>query len=196
MKYKNIRAIITALFLALIWACSLWAGTTGKIAGIIIDKTNGDPLPGANVAINNTQLGAAADLNGQYTILYVPPGIYDIRVTMMGYTEIIVSDVRVRIDQTTRIDLSMEMEAVEGEMVTIVAQRTVIKEDVATSSVAVSDREVAELPVSSVESVVGLQAGIQGGLTIRGGGSTKLFTCWMVLPCEIHVTINLFLKLH
>ncbi|MBN2028775.1 TonB-dependent receptor, partial [bacterium] len=134
------------------------------------------PLAGANVVVLQTELGAAADLEGRYAILSVPPGVYSVQVTMIGYARTIVNDVRVRIDQTAYVDVSLEMEAVQGEAVTVVAQRTPIKVDVATSVVSVSNEEVEALPVSTIQGVVGMQAGIQGDLSIRGsGGDAALF---------------------
>ncbi len=165
--------MLFALFAVILFYLPLWSGTTGKIAGTVIDKSTGDPLPGANVLVMGTVLGAAADISGNYTILYVPPGVYTMKVSVIGYTEVVVTDVRVRIDQTARVDVDLEMEAIEGEIVTIVAEKNIIKKDVATSVVAVTNQEIEELPVSNVANVVGLQAGIQNGLEIRGGGSDE-----------------------
>ncbi len=149
-----------------------WSGTTGKIAGIVIDKETGEPLPSANVIILGTEMGAATDLNGQYTILHVAPGVYEIQVSVIGYTKVTVSDIRVTIDQTARVDVGLELEAIEGEAVTVVAERNIIKPDVATSTVAVSDQEIEELPVTNVTDIIGLQAGIQG-MSIRGGAADE-----------------------
>jgi len=174
MWQKRIIPIILLIILFLV--CPLWSGTTGKIAGTVTDQSTGETLSGANVIVSGTDLGAAADLNGRFTILHVPPGNYTVQVSMIGYTDVNITDVRVRIDQTARIDFSLEMETLEGETVTIVAERTLIREDVATSVVSVSDREVAQLPVSNVDDVISLQAGIQNDLAIRGGeGQDALF---------------------
>jgi len=161
------------LFILLVTALPLWGGTTGKIAGTVIEAETGDPLPGANVMIAGTTLGAATDLDGRFSILHVPPGQYDVSVSVIGYTKNTVTDVRVRIDQTARVDFSLEMETLEGEAVTIVAERNIIKNDVATSVVAVTTDQVKELPVSSVSSVVELQAGIEAGMRIRGAGAEE-----------------------
>jgi outer membrane receptor protein involved in Fe transport len=158
----------SAVIIILILTVSLWSGTTGKIAGTVIDKQTGEPLGGANVVVQGTDYGAAADLNGNYTILHIPPGEYTVVITVMGYAKVTVNDVRVRIDQTSHISVEMEMEAVEGQAVTIVADRMGIKPDVATSVVSVTGQEVESLPVSSINGVVGLQAGVEGGLRIRG----------------------------
>jgi outer membrane receptor protein involved in Fe transport len=161
------------LICLILFAFRLHAGTTGKIAGTVADKETGNPLPGANIMVSGMTLGSAADLNGQFSILNVPPGTCALKVSMMGYQAVTVTDVRVFIDQTTRVHVDLEMEAIEGEVVTVVAEKSIIKEDVATSMTAVSGREIQELPVSSVENVATLQAGIQGGLQIRGGGADE-----------------------
>jgi len=171
---RNLHIIIVmTLLIALILIYPLWSGTTGKIAGKVIDKNTGDPLPGANVVIIGTSLGAATDIDGQFTVLHIPLGSYDVQASVIGYTNYTITQVRVRIDQTTRINFELEMMVIDGEIVTIVAERNILREDVATSVVAMTADEVLELPVSTIESVVGLQAGIQGNFNIRGGGSDE-----------------------
>ena len=161
------------VFILLVTAIPLLAGTTGKIAGIVTDQETGDPMPGANILIVGTTLGAASDMDGHFSILHIPPGLYDVSVSVIGYAKSTVQDVRVRIDQTARVDFNMEMETLKGETVTVVAERNIIKDDVATSVVAVTPDQIKELPVSSVSSVVELQAGIEGGMRIRGAGADE-----------------------
>ena len=151
----------------------LFAGTSGKIAGTVRDAETGDALTGANILVLGTLYGAAADINGNFTVLQVPPGLYSVQITMMGYTTVTSSQVRVRIDQTTRLDFSLKMEALEGETVTVIANRNAIKEDVATSVVAFSGDDVEELPLSTVAQAVELQAGVEEGMVIRGGGADE-----------------------
>jgi hypothetical protein len=164
--YRAVRIMAWVLMVQ----CPLWSGTTGKIAGTVIDSQTGDALAGANVIVKGTELGAAADMQGQFTILHVPPGTYEVVVSVMGYARVNVEEVRVRIDQTARVDVGLSMEAIEGEAVTIVADRLGIKEDVATSVISVTAQEVQLLPVSDVGGVLGMQAGIQWGFSIRGSG--------------------------
>lgn len=159
-------------FLSLL-ALPLWAGTTGKIAGQVIDKSSGEPLPGANVLIEGTYLGASTDGEGYFIILNIPPGTYTVQAEMIGYAAKAVTDARVRIDQTTNINFNLSEESVAGEEVVVVAEREVVKDDVSTSVASVSGDEALELPVTSVNQVVNLQAGVEDGLVIRGGGSDE-----------------------
>ncbi len=168
---RMMRALI--LLSVLLSPASLWSGETGKIAGKITDKTTREPLAAANVVVVGTSLGAAANLEGEYTILHVPPGTYNLRVSSVGYGTVTINDVRVYIDQTARVDVPMASAVIEGSEIVVVAELPVIKRDVATSVVAVSDEEIASLPVTSVVSAIGLQAGIRGGWGGSPNGATQ-----------------------
>ncbi len=169
MLRKKIAMMYLFLLVTLIFVQLGFAGTTGKIAGTVIDKTSGDPLQGANVIVVGTSLGAATDHEGQYSILYVPPGVYSVQVFVMGYMNVTIEDVPVHIDQTARINFELEVEAIRGETITVVAERKTIRVDVATSVVSVSEQEVEALPVSNVDEIISLQAGIRDDMAIRGG---------------------------
>ncbi|MGA9365417.1 MAG: TonB-dependent receptor [Bacteroidota bacterium] len=164
---KRMIAPILVLVIALV--PPVWSGTTGKIAGTITDKATAEPLPGANVVVVGTLLGTGADLSGHYTILEVPPGTYRVQVSFVGYRTVVVQDVRVHIDQTTRVDITLESEAIQVGEVVVEAQRRAVKPDVATSVVAVSADEIKTLPVVSVTDIMGMQAGINNN-QIRGVG--------------------------
>jgi len=171
---KQVIKIIASISVFLIFSVNpIYSGTTGKISGTITDKVTGQPLIGVNLIVQGTNLGAATDLEGRFTILEVPPGTYDVQVTYIGYRKVIVNDVRVFIDQTAKLDLALEPETLQLNELVVVAERKNIKRDVSTSVTSISTEEINILPVSNIEGVVGLQAGIQG-LNIRGGGTDRL----------------------
>jgi outer membrane receptor protein involved in Fe transport len=152
----------------------LIAGTTGKIAGRVVDKTTGEPLPGVNVIVKGTYLGAATDLDGYYVILHVPPGLQTVEASMIGYTTVTVNEVRIMIDQTAPLDIQMGSEIIETASIVVVADRNLVKKDVSTSVTAVQPNEIALLPVTSIDQVVGLMAGVDENLMVRGGSSDQL----------------------
>ena len=82
----------------------LFGGTTGKIAGRVIDKDTGQPLYGTNIVVEGTMLGASSDSDGNFIILRLPPGVYTIRAMMMGYGSVRVENIRISVDKTTRVD--------------------------------------------------------------------------------------------
>ncbi|MBN1561775.1 carboxypeptidase-like regulatory domain-containing protein, partial [candidate division KSB1 bacterium] len=83
MMIRLHRVSLVLFFLTL--PLLITAGTSGKIAGTVVDAESNDPLPGVNIVLKGTTMGAAADVNGEYVILNVPPGIYAIEARMIGY---------------------------------------------------------------------------------------------------------------
>jgi hypothetical protein len=146
-----------------------FGGTTGKISGVIKDAQTGDALPGVNVVIDGTQMGAATDINGEYFIINVPPGEYSLTASMIGYTKVTKTDVRVKIDQTTQLDFDLQSETIAGEEVTIIAERPVVELDLTASKQVMSSEDITSSFVTTVEDVISIQQGVnyQGG--IRGG---------------------------
>ncbi|MDZ7625174.1 MAG: carboxypeptidase-like regulatory domain-containing protein [Ignavibacteriaceae bacterium] len=81
------------LFYFTIFCCSLsftFAGTTGKIAGKVTDSKTGEALPFVNILIEGTNLGAATDIDGNYVILNIPPGKYNVKAQYIGYQAVLV----------------------------------------------------------------------------------------------------------
>lgn len=154
---------LVILFLLALSTYSVFPGTTGKIAGTITDKNTGEPLAFASISVKETTLGAATDKNGRFVILQVPPGTYDLEVSYVGYQKVMVSAVRVDIDQTAEVNIALEEEAYQLQEMVVVAERKLIKPDVNTSVVSISEQEIQVLPVNNVISAIGLQAGIRGG---------------------------------
>ncbi len=150
----------------------------GKIAGRVVDKQTGEPLPGVNIVIEGSTLGAATDLDGNYVILNVPSGKYTLRASFVGYGRVRIENVRVTVDQTTREDFQMSTEALEGEEVVIVAERPLVQKDLTASQQVTTAEEIKALPVETFIGVLTTQAGVNTGadgtLHIRGGRSNEI----------------------
>ena len=84
---------------------NLAAGITGKVFGTIRDASTGEPLIGCNVILQGTSFGAATNLDGTYIIINIPPGKYTVTASMIGYAKSNVTDVIVRSDLTTTINI-------------------------------------------------------------------------------------------
>ena len=158
------------------------AGTTGKISGIVVDKATQEALPGVNIVLVDTQLGAATNVNGEYTVLNVPPGVYTLQVSMMGYKEMRFENVGVRIDLTTTQDIALEETVLEaGETVTIVAERPLVQRDMTSSLSSVGAQEIEVLPTNNISDVLQLQPGVVrdgSNFHIRGGRANEV-TFWV-----------------
>jgi len=86
----------------------LKAGTTGKISGTVRDLSTGEPLMGANIIIEGTSMGAATDVDGQYIILNISPGVYDVKSMMIGYTSVRTVGIKISIDVTTALNFQLQ----------------------------------------------------------------------------------------
>lgn len=171
MFHKKIFPALMMLF-ALI-AGQVIAGTTGKISGRVIDAATNEPLLGVNVVIIGTTMGAATDLEGNYFILNIPPGTYRVRASGIGYAAVTIENVRVSVDQTTRLDFSMSEESVQIRDVVISAERPIVQRDLTSTEAKVSGEDISMLPLEDVQSVINLQAGVVDG-HVRGGRSSEV----------------------
>jgi outer membrane receptor protein involved in Fe transport len=176
------RKISLLIFLSLlIHYLPLYAGTTGKIAGQITDEDNGQALPGVNVYLEGTGLGAATDPDGFFYIINVPAGNYTVVVNYVGYGEQKISDVKVQIDLTTTIDVSLKSELLQTDAVVVTAKRPVVTKDISNSQLNIEIESIETLPIQTIDEAMTLQAGIEAGsrgIIIRGGGANQ--TVFMV----------------
>ncbi len=168
-----LRVGLLALACLLTSVGGVHAGTTGKIAGRITDAETGEGLIGAAVQVDGSTLGAAADVDGNYFILNVPPGPCTVRVSSLGYTSRVFQGVQVSSDQTALIDAALSPESVMGQEVTVVAERPLIQQDRTFAVAHVGTDEIAALPVISLDQVVEKQAGVVDG-HFRGGRSGEV----------------------
>jgi outer membrane receptor protein involved in Fe transport len=164
--------LIPALILTL--ADYSMASTTGKIAGRVIDAANGRPLPGVNVLVLGTTLGASTDLDGNYFIINVPAGVYTIRAEMIGYRPVEQTDTRINVDLTTQVNFSLQETVLDvAEVITVTAERALVRMDVTSSSDITTSTEIMQMPVEEVNDILETQAAvttdIDGDTHMRGG---------------------------
>ncbi|MBP7460974.1 MAG: TonB-dependent receptor [Candidatus Delongbacteria bacterium] len=181
--------LFIALCLVLISFYPLVAGVTGKIAGRVIDAESGEGLPNANVIIDaiwfddievdiaNKQ-GAASDPNGNFSVLNIEPGVYTVRAMMIGYMPVRITNVAVNIDLTTRLEFRMNVQALQGQEITIVAEKELIRKDMTSSQAMVGSEQISAMPVESFNQVLEQKAGVVmgsgGEMHVRGGRSSEV----------------------
>ena len=169
------KSIISSLLIAVvIFPSIIFSGTTGKIAGTVKDAATGEPLPGCNIIITGTKMGAASDLNGEYFIINIPPGQYTVRANMMGHKTINFAQVQVMVDLTTLVNFKLETTVLEfDDEVTVVAERPLIQKDITAKLTVVGSDEIINMPVDDFQDVLTTKAGFtadsEGNIHVRGG---------------------------
>ena len=126
----------------------------------------------------DTYLGSATDENGRFTILNIPPGTYSIRVDAIGFATITMKDVRVTTAQTTELSFTLEEAVIEGQEVTVIAERPLVQKDLTASQRVTTAKEIEDMPVESFLGVLTTHAGVSqsagGALHVRGGRSNEV----------------------
>jgi hypothetical protein len=162
-------------------------GASGRITGKVTDATTGDALIGTNIVVAekwqnevpvpiDSPQGAFTDANGYFTILNISSGLYNLRVTMIGYTPVIKTGVRVNVDRNTVVNVTMAMAAIEYQEVIVEADQPVVKPDVYGTVETITTERLAEAPFERVDEFMDKMKGIEltdnntgHGLSIRGG---------------------------
>ena len=154
------------------------AGTTGKIAGRILSSENGEALVGVSVLIEGTTMGASTDVDGEFAIINIPPGTYTVVASGVGVQKKRISNVKVSVDFTTRLDMKLATDVIALETVEVRAEAPMIRRDLTSSHTNIDAASIEALPVESVTQILSLQAGITQGaggeLHIRGGRSNEI----------------------
>lgn len=166
------KTLFINFFIILLMVSNALAQTTGKIAGRIMDGDTGEPLPGVNVYIHDSKLGASSDLEGDFLIINVPPGTYDIEFQMIGYGTVIREGVLVSVNRTAIVDVELKQTVLEGEVIVVTAEEVAVKKDQTSSIRNISSKDIEALPIDNVSQVVKLQPGVVGN-HFRGGRSSE-----------------------
>jgi len=148
-------------------AAPCWPGTTGKIAGLVVDAKK-QPLPGVTVALPALHLGAITDADGRYTILQVPPGAWDLRVNLLGYRPVTLTGVQVSADNTATADVEMVEAPIAMPELVVSAKRPVVDLKLTSRLASIPSTEIAKLPVQDLTDIVNLQAGVVDGHFLGG----------------------------
>lgn len=118
-SFSKIFAIIFCFTLNPLHAQTL----TQTVRGKVVDQVTKAPMPGSTVMILNTDplMGATTDLEGDFKILQVPVGSHTLRVTFVGYKDIILPNVLVNSGKEVVLSIAIEEEFGQMDEVVVVA---------------------------------------------------------------------------
>ncbi|UCH61913.1 MAG: TonB-dependent receptor [Fidelibacterota bacterium] len=150
---------------------------TGGVSGTVRDADTDKPLPGANVTLEGTAFGAAANQDGVYFLSRIPTGDYTLIVSYIGYRRISIP-VTVEAGRTTQQDVALVFEVVEGREVVVTAQlegqARAINLQLTSNTITnvVSAERIQELPDANAAESVGRLPGIS--IKRSGGEGNKI----------------------
>src|ERR1700687_3003574 len=121
-------------------------GTSGRIEGTVKDKS-GAVIAGAEITVisraTREERKAISDTTGDYAVLLLPPGIYQVSVATRGFKRALINDVLVNITQSTVVNAELEVGDLK-ESVTISAVPPLIQSDGPRLGRVVDSRAVSE----------------------------------------------------
>ncbi len=165
------RRFFTALYafavLATLSAAPVFA-SGGKLTGKVVDAKTGEPLSGASVRVEGTQLGAAVGLDGIYVILNLPPNTYSVTVTSVGYTKTTVRGIVVNSDLTTFQNFNVEPASVGLPEVVVEAQKKLIDITQTSGRSIMTASQISSLPAGNLQTILATSPSAYNGY-IRGG---------------------------
>ncbi|MEW5799214.1 MAG: TonB-dependent receptor [Bacteroidota bacterium] len=145
---------------------------TGSISGEIRDAITKQPLPGANILIAGTKLGATANESGYYVIKNIEPGTYTLHASMIGYERSTNTDVVVHPQRNKTVHFGLKSSDVELETVEIQSDYFAKPTENIVSMRSLSPEEIRRSP-GSAEDIFRVMQSIPGVAT-AGGKSAQL----------------------
>ncbi len=135
----------------------------GSISGVVRDPT-GAVIPGAAVTVTNSEIGLTRTLNtdgrGEYQVLSLPVGRYDVKVAKTGFRNLIRFGIDLVVAQDAVVDIDMQLGVVQAD-IEIAGDAPLV--DVSTSSISglVNGRDVKDLPLNgrSYDNLITLNPG-------------------------------------
>ena len=175
MKRVALGFLIGASFFPRLLAAQ---AVTGTILGTITDSS-GAVMPGTTVTLRNTGTGltrtVTTDAAGEYTVPSLPTGKYTVTAELSGFKTVSVPNVDLGVDQHVRINVRLEVGAVE-ESVTVTGVSPLVQTSTSELGTTVGGEQIQTLPlngrnfVNLTRTVPGVARGIPGA-NIDGAGS-------------------------
>lgn len=174
-RKKNLLLVLFLLLGTLTFAQS------GVITGKVVNKINNEPLPFVTVQIEGTGNGAVADIDGNYKIEGLEPGLYDIKCSFIGFNEFTEYEVQVTNSKPTVLDFQLEEQTTALDEVIIKASPFVKTEESPVSLRSIGVAEIQRNPGGNrdiskvVQSLPGVTstANFRNDLIIRGGAPNE-----------------------
>ncbi|MBK7229315.1 MAG: TonB-dependent receptor [Ignavibacteriales bacterium] len=175
--------IICAYLLSLTFQIVAQSG--GKIVGSVTDATNGQPLIGSSVFIENLMLGDATDKDGNYLILNVSPGTYNVKAQMVGYNSQVIEGVKISSGLTITLDFKMNTETIELQEVKVTSYKIPpVQKDLTSKLQGRTGEEISQIPITTVKDILIQQAGVTQQIRTQPISSLPVFGQFATVPSD------------
>ncbi len=123
--------------LILFTSVAIHAAEKGWITGVVSELKTGRKLPGVNIQIEGTLLGASSNLDGKFEINNVPAGMYSLRATMIGHRPARIDGVRLQPGMEAKANFQLEETVIDFDPLIVTASKMQKELDLTPNSVSV-----------------------------------------------------------
>jgi hypothetical protein len=144
---RKLCVVLFAFILCFVTRSAAAQQTTGTISGRVVDA-QGLPVPGATITVSGSQgtKTTVSDGDGRFTVPFLTPGRFAVRVALHGFTPVDRSNVQVQLGQTTEIPLTLQVGAVD-EAIQVVSPSTGVDTTSAAIGASLDSETLSRLPV-------------------------------------------------
>ena len=105
------KRYLSIVVLALLAFAHPTLAQTGTVSGLVLDRQTGDPLVGAIIFLEGTQIGITCDVEGRFQLFDVPVGTYVLASSMIGYQDASIIGVEVQDGEVAKLTITLSPEA-------------------------------------------------------------------------------------
>ena len=169
------------LLIAILFLSSSVFAQKGIIKGRIFDSKTNQPLEFAAILIQGTTIGSTSDLDGNFIFTGIEPGFNRLKVSSVGYQTTISAEFQVQGNQTTFIDVTMEVSSIQLNEVTVRQKANLKRIESPLSALTVGVQEIEKTAGANrdVSKVIQTLPGVgatdpnRNDLIVRGGGPSE-----------------------
>ncbi len=189
--YKYLLIVLFSIISTLAFSQDI----TQNIKGQIIDESSQEPIPFANIIIQDSSpsIGTISDENGYFTLSDLPPGRYNIHISFLGYETIIVNEIL--LTSAKEVNLTIELNENIAALDAIILRPKIHKEKALNKMASVSARMLSveeanryaggfDDPARLASSFAGVASNVSNNAIIIRGNAPK-YTQWKMEGIEI-----------
>jgi hypothetical protein len=178
--WMRLRQIFVGLFIIF---CALAAPVRGdlqgKLAGIVLNQDSGKPLANTEISLISTPQKTFTDPTGQFFIINVNPGFYDVQAFYLGFVPVLVKNVYISSDHTTHLQFKLSATIIElGQTITHERGRPLIEENETYRLYQMNASDLALRPLEQISDLLPYLPGVTidpaGALHLHGGRSDEI----------------------
>lgn len=170
-KYIQPNQICILFFLLI---CLPLFGQNGTVRGNIYDKETGEPVIFGNVRLSGTTLGTNTNYDGFFSISNVPPGVYDLIATYVGYDSLAIK-ISVEEDEIVYKRLYISANAINLGVVDVSARKEKARSDIQVSKITVTPQQIQAMPSTGGEADIAQYLPVLPGIVVSGDQGGQLY---------------------